>query len=262
VTRSAIRFCLLVLLVFSSVLQSAQSNGKAAYDDFTRWRSIPVNRALEWDQALEKYRGKLKTDGASNANIESAISAINTYDEAELYDRVYTEPPQFNTKPNKFLMEAVKDLPPGQALDVAMGQGRNSIPLATKGWQVTGFDVSGAGLNQAKQQAAAAGITITAVLSSDEDFDFGVNRWDLIAVIYALEKRSVQRAREALKPGGMVVVEAGHKSASGAPFEYESDELPAIFKGFQILRYEEATELSDWGKEPHRIVRLVARKPR
>ena len=41
---------------------------------------------------------------------------------------------------NKFLAERVRGLPPGKALDIGMGQGRNSMFLAALGWEVTGFD--------------------------------------------------------------------------------------------------------------------------
>jgi 2-polyprenyl-3-methyl-5-hydroxy-6-metoxy-1,4-benzoquinol methylase len=34
---------------------------------------------------------------------------------------------------------------PGRALDIGMGQGRNSVFLALKGWDVTGFDISDEG---------------------------------------------------------------------------------------------------------------------
>ena len=100
------------------------------------------------------------------------------------------------------------------------------------------------------------------MLASDEEFDFGRDRWDLIAIIYALEKRSVHRVRDALKPGGLVVIEAGHSDTSDHPFEYRSNELLEIFKDLRILKYEETTSKYDWGPETIRLVRLVAQKPR
>jgi hypothetical protein len=78
------------------------------------------------------------------------------------------------------------------------------------------------------------------VRASDEELDFGGERWDLIAIIYAIEKRSVYRVRDALKPGGLVVIEAGHIETSAAPFECGT---------------------YDWGPERIRLVRLVAQKP-
>ena len=45
-------------------------------------------------------------------------------------------------KPSQFMLRIVGALKPGTALDVAMGQGRNSLYLAGKGWDVTGYDLS------------------------------------------------------------------------------------------------------------------------
>src|SRR5260370_4164095 len=46
----------------------------------------------------------------------------------------------FSRNPNGFLVEMTRQRKPGRALDVGMGQGRNSIFLAQQGWDVTGFD--------------------------------------------------------------------------------------------------------------------------
>lgn len=190
------------------------------------------------------------------------MQAIDAYGEAELYDGIYAAAPRFNTQPNRLLVNAIKGRPSGVALDVATGQGRNAVYLATQGWKVTGFDVSKVGLRAAEQLANSRSVSIKTVHSSDEDFDFGQAQWDLITMIYAMEKRSIHRIRTALKPGGLVVIEAGHKSASGAPFEYESKELVKAFEGFRIVRYEEVTDIPDWSKGPIRLVRLIAEKPR
>jgi SAM-dependent methyltransferase len=243
--------------LYACVLLGQVQPGKQAYEKFHRWRG-----SLGWDQAVSRYRAKLSEGGLDKAAIERTMRAIDSYGEAELYDKVFTDPPDFNTRPNSLLVEVVRDLRPGEALDIAMGQGRNSIYLASLRWTVTGFDVSQAGLAKAREAAAAKRLNITAVHSSDEDFDFGRSRWDLIAIIYSLEKRSTERARDALKPGGIVVIEAGHKSASGAPFEYDSGELRRMFAGFEILRDDELTAQPDWSKAPIRLVRFVARKPR
>lgn len=187
----------------------AQTEGKAALDAFVQWKRAPDNSELGFGDALTKYREKLTKDGLPKETADRIINLITAYDEAELYNQLYAAPPEFNTRPNQLLVDATEGLPPGQALDVGMGQGRNSLHLARKGWTVTGFDVAEVGLQKARQQAAVAGLRITAVHASGEEFDFGHDRWDLIAIIYAIEKRSVHRVRDALKPGGIVVVEAG-----------------------------------------------------
>ncbi|MDQ2843371.1 MAG: class I SAM-dependent methyltransferase [Acidobacteriota bacterium] len=102
------------------------------------------------------------------------------------YEGAYdpTEPLRFNPEPNSFLMECIKDRRPGRALDVGMGNGRNSIALAQAGWDVTGFDIASAGVEQARKKASERGLKLKALVKSEQQFDFGVNQWDLIVLTY------------------------------------------------------------------------------
>src|SRR5262245_2862747 len=67
----------------------------------------------------------------------------------------------FNPEPNALLADSVKDVKPGKALDVGMGQGRNAVYLATKGWDVTGMDPAEVGLAIARQSALETKVRIT-----------------------------------------------------------------------------------------------------
>ncbi len=238
----------------------SQINGAEAYQRFLEWKKDPQVAALRWEDAIQRYKGILKSQGASSDEIEKTINVINARDEAVLYDQIYSKPARFQISPNRLLMEAVKGRTPGKALDVGMGQGRNAIFLAKQGWKVTGFDVSETGLTEAKRLAAVAGVQIDMVHTSDEEFDFGTSQWDLIAILYPIEKRSVHRVAAALKMGGIVVVECAHKEAGNSPFEYDSNELLQIFQGFRILKYEDLPGIHDWNRKELRMVRLVAQK--
>ena len=59
--------------------------------------------------------------------------------------------------------------------------------------------------------AGQAGLKIRTVLSGYQEFDFGVDRWDLIVMIYAfVPVRStafVKRVTDSLRPGGALVFE-------------------------------------------------------
>ncbi len=253
------------LMTYAIYATQSQTRGQAVYEAFLQWKAKPENAKLKWEEALQAYRSKLKSEGLSDEAAEGNIRLVAAYDEAELYNQVYAAPPHFNTEPSRILVEAIEGLSPGAALDVGMGQGRNSIYLARKGWEVTGFDVAEVGLKKAESEATKLGLKVTAIHAADEEFDFGTNRWDLITIIYALEKRSVFRARQALKPGGIVVIEASLNPPGGYPFGYESGELLRIFEGFRILRYEERLGFPDFAKDRsrrERLVGLVAQKPR
>ena len=61
----------------------------------------------------------------------------------------------WSAQPNRFLVVEVETLPPGRALDLACGEGRNAVWLAERGWDVTGVDFSNVGLDKARRLADA-----------------------------------------------------------------------------------------------------------
>jgi 2-polyprenyl-3-methyl-5-hydroxy-6-metoxy-1,4-benzoquinol methylase len=185
--------------------------------------------------------------------------------EAERWNEVFLRGVTFNLEPNNLLAEVIKGRKPGTALDVAMGQGRNALYLAKQGWDVTGLDISAVGIAQAQDEARRQGVKLTIAFQSVDDFDFGTGRWDLIALIYFGAREYVDRVRQGLKPGGIVVVEGFHRDTAkaakiGASVVFDTGELPRLFAGFRILRYEDVEATGDYGLEKARLVRLVAQK--
>ena len=51
-------------------------------------------------------------------------------------------------------------LPPGRALDVGCGSGRDAVYLAKRGWQVTAVDLVDAAIARARQRAAQEGVDV------------------------------------------------------------------------------------------------------
>src|SRR5262249_53675333 len=149
---------------------------------------------------------------------------------------------RFNPEPNALLADAVKDVKPGKALDVGMGQGRNAVYLAIKGWDVTGMDPAEVGLAIARQSALEAKVRSTPVLQTAEEFDWGEKKWDLIAVIYMNPRGLEKQIRASLRPGGLLVVEGFHKDATkgrkiGAGVVFATDELKNLFPEYEVVRY-------------------------
>ena len=220
------------------------------------------------------YLDLLRRSGVGEVEIQErskVIERLSGQRRAELqplfFDRTYSSPaPRFNTEPNALLVETVRDLKPGRALDVDMGQGRNAVFLASKGWRVTGFDFSAEGVGKAREAAAKAGVELTALVQRHEEFDFGRAQWDLVVMSYTwvpLRAPYVDQIIESLRPGGILVFEhmlEESGSESAAPWLPRPNELFQIFGRLRILRYEDTRQQADWSWRPERIARLVAER--
>lgn len=182
------------------------------------------------------------------------------------YNDIYRQASRvFRTEPNAFLVESVRGRKPGRALDVGMGQGRNSIFLAKLGWEVTGFDSADEGVRQARAEAGRLGLKIRAEVNTFEAFDFGREQWDLIVLTYEPTRAVASKVTAALRPGGMVVVEDRHIDTKRVWLAgtFGDNELLGVFPGLRVLRYEDVWARPDWSAKgvEERLVRLSAEKP-
>ncbi len=191
------------------------------------------------------------------------------------YDKIFSRPvsgnPEldgFNSAPSELLIEATRGLKPGAALDVGMGQGRNTLYLAKTGWNATGFDISEKGISVARANAEKDGLRITTVKSSYDAFDYGTDKWDLIVMTFAWAPVSdpafVRKVHASLRQGGRVVFEHFIRDAE-RPYPnviraLQPGQLKDCFSDFQIDRYEEIEGIGDWGGPESRLVRMIARK--
>jgi SAM-dependent methyltransferase len=137
----------------------------------------------------------------------------------ERWDERYgTEDLTWNPDPNALLVAELDPLAPGRALDLACGKGRNSVWLATKGWFVTGVDLSAVGLDKARRLAADRGVEVTWVEADVVEWQPRPASFDLVVVTYlhipGEQRRQVlAHATSALSPGGLLLV-IGHDSSN------------------------------------------------
>jgi 2-polyprenyl-3-methyl-5-hydroxy-6-metoxy-1,4-benzoquinol methylase len=79
----------------------------------------------------------------------------------EDWDRRYSQPDLlWSATPNRFLVREVAELPPGRALDLACGEGRNALWLAERGWTVTGVDYSAVAIEKARRRSHDEGAEV------------------------------------------------------------------------------------------------------
>ena len=243
-----------------------------AYETFREWFSkqpADVQKATD-DVVFQRYAAELRAHGMGDKEVAATIELLRKLGdraEVEFWNRVLTSPkPMFNTAPNAFLAEMIKGVKPGRALDVGMGQGRNTIYLAQRGWESVGFDPAERAVAAAQEQATKFGVKITTHVARVEDFDWGDASWDLIVLSYVGGRDFAGKVMRALRPGGMVVVEAFHRDATktrsiGPAVVFDTNELLQLFPGLRVLRYEDTNAVGDFGMSDTRVVRLAAVKP-
>ena len=116
----------------------------------------------------------------------------------------------------RYALERLGRCPHGRALDLGCGAGRNAVPLAQSGWQVTGIDSSPPMLEGAARRARQAGVEPRVGLAlaamdrlpvRDRSFDLVIAHgiWNLARS--AAEFRSaVREAARASRPGAGLFV--------------------------------------------------------
>ena len=167
----------------------------------------------------------------------------------------------FGKQPIPFLKQHVDLLPKGKTLDIAMGEGRNGVFLATQGFQVTGIDISQAGLEKAKILAAAHNVSIETRVVDLEGMTLEQNAYDVIVMSYYMQRDLFPQIKAALKSGGMAVVETynvGHlkyRPTFTRQYLLDTNELLHHFKECTIIRY----QAYDDGEESYSSI--IVQKP-
>lgn len=116
-------------------------------------------------------------------------------------------------EPNVLLVPRAEGLTPGRALDLACGEGRNALWLASRGWDVTALDFSQVAIDKGRARAQQMGVSVDFRVADVIDFPPETGRFDLVIVFYLQlphhEVRQVlAHAVDALAPGGTLLVVA------------------------------------------------------
>jgi SAM-dependent methyltransferase len=174
----------------------------------------------------------------------------------------------WSVEPNLWLVEAVDDLAPGRALELACGEGRNAVWLAERGWRVTAVDFSAVALARGRAASRAVQwIEADVVTWAPPPAAF-----DLVALVYLhlppADRRAVLAgAAKALAPGGTLAV-IGHDRLNltegvGGPqvpdILLDPGELASALGDLEIVRAETVERPTAEGTALDTLV--VARRP-
>ena len=124
-------------------------------------------------------------------------------------DERYATARQWSVTPNQLVATRLGDLSPGRGLDLACGEGRNALWLASLGWSMTALDFSAVAIERGREAAAELAPEVADRLTwvVGDALEEPLPEVDLVVLAYlqlpaAARRTAVRRAWEALVPGG------------------------------------------------------------
>jgi SAM-dependent methyltransferase len=161
---------------------------------------------------------------------------------------------EWTTRPNQFVAAELAGLPPGRGLDLAAGEGRNTVWLAEHGWRVTAVDFSRVGLEKGRKLSAARSVDqaqVDWIVADLRDYEPERGAYDLVLIAYlqvgpSLRATVLARAAAALAPSGTMFV-VGHDLTNltegvGGPQDpdvlYTPEAVRAELPGLRVERAE------------------------
>jgi tellurite methyltransferase len=172
----------------------------------------------------------------------------------EAYERLraarqpVTSPPT-SSPPSSWLVEHVSRLPPrGTVLDVACGQGRNTLFLARAGFRVHAVDRDSDAIDRVRAAARTEGLLVTGEaldLEVDPPPVLGHARYDAVVVFNYLHRPLFPTLRNALVPGGRLfyetftVAQAARGKPTNPAFLLRPGELQALVAPLTVLHSRE-----------------------
>jgi SAM-dependent methyltransferase len=187
-------------------------------------------------------------------------------DTAKEWDERYRVGPGMPDEPSAFLVENKALLPAeGLALDIAMGNGRNALYLASLGFRVTGVDISRVAVAQCQKKAERLGLAIETIVADLEGYVLPTDTYDLVVKFHYLQRSLAGPIMQALKRGGILIFESftidqlqyGYGPKDPA-FLMRPGELREMFSALDTLLHYEGVVEGDRG--PKAVAQLIGRK--
>ena len=166
--------------------------------------------------------------------------------------------------PAPLVAKIVASLPPGDALDLACGAGRNALYLAERGWRVIAVDGSPVAVEMTRERAARRGLKIETRIADLDRREFSIEpeSFDLICDSYYMQRDLFPMMQAGVRHGG-IVISIVHLADADRPHGTERraypGELRKVFEGWKVLDYREGEPDESGHKYP--VAEIAAQKP-
>ena len=175
--------------------------------------------------------------------------------ESQHYNQIYSENEKTfgDGKPEKVVEDILAYCSEGNVLELGAGQGRNSLFLAQKGFNVISPDLSEVGVEQINKKSIEEGLSLKAIVGDARTVDFEKS-FDVIVSTYMLHHLKNEEARKVIQKIQMATVKGGLNALAvftkdgdfynffpkkRENFYPEKDELKKLYEGWEIVEYKE-----------------------
>ncbi|MDH3648616.1 MAG: methyltransferase domain-containing protein [Saprospiraceae bacterium] len=156
-------------------------------------------------------------------------------------------------QPEQFLIDHVTLLKPGSVLDIACGEGRNSIFLAQKGFKVSALDFSEVALNRLSNMSTENNLDIETIeldLSESKNFARLWKYDNIITIHFKLRDDLLELIPSLLNRNGIFLYctfNKQHAEASTFPEKYALKKGELIDKKWELERIKYTSFIDDAG---------------
>lgn len=185
-------------------------------------------------QVVSSAAGGVAAAAAINADLiaEDTRLTVRVFSRDYWEERYGSGERVWSGNPNPQLVTTAADLPPGAALDVGSGEGADAIWLASRGWKVTGVDLSQAALDHAARHATEAGVDVAWRQADVMSWDPAPEQYDLVSAQYVhlpgpSRDALHRRLAAAVRPGGTLLI-VGHHPTDLAVTTLRRPRLPHL----------------------------------
>ena len=167
------------------------------------------------------------------------------------YDRIYSENrTTFGTAPVPLVEKVLNCINSGRAIEFGAGEGRNSLFLASKGFQVTAIDISSAAIEKIKERAEAERIVVDAKVADITQLE-PTDTYDLVVCTFTLHHLArnqaldfLEKMKRCTRSGGFNLVTSFTKSGdfyrknpNTDKFYLDEHELKNLYSDWEVVTY-------------------------
>ncbi|MHC4106970.1 MAG: class I SAM-dependent methyltransferase [Planctomycetota bacterium] len=201
------------------------------------------------------------------------MSVERSESERERWNQKYSAegPESFGKGPSDWLVlheQLLDSHTKGRALDVACGNGRNSLYLAKLGYEVDAVDVSDVVVKWMRDHLVPDMGRVHPIRADLTSYKFGGSVYQVIVNVNYLERRIWRAIGNALAPGGLLCFETFTteqidvlKKKFNRAFALEPGELKRAFPTLEVIEYREGIIQESGARRDKAVASLVARKP-